>query len=133
MTVTVFEGEPQVTVENLFEGINITGKRSGNLIHIVVPSSVFNKKIQKSQTLFQSYALSSVFSEVTIKVRDPKMNCSYSISYTLGERHIDILDGVLVSSTIKANDSVSYSYHNWQNSTAIVSLTFNDTEMLESC
>jgi hypothetical protein len=61
------------------------------------------------------------------------MNCSYSISYTIGERHIDILDGVLVSSSIRGNESVSYSYHNWQNSTAIVSVTYNDSEMLENC
>jgi hypothetical protein len=60
-------------------------------------------------------------------VTDEKLNCSYSIVYTVGERHIDILDGVLVSDSLKQNENVSYSYHNWQNSTAIVSLSFNDT------
>jgi hypothetical protein len=85
------------------------------------------KKPATSPFLTQNYALSGIFSEVTISVTDEKLNCSYSISYTVGERHIDLLDGVLVSEQLHANDKVSYRYHNWQNSTAIVSLSFNDT------
>lgn len=134
ITVTVFEGEPTVTAQNVYEGINITGKRSGNTIRLLVPSSLFEKKkIPLSPFLTQNYALSGIFSELTIRVIDDKLNCSYSISYTVGERHIELTDGVLVSEMLHANDSVSYSYHNQQNSTAIASITFNDTEQLQGC
>lgn len=70
---------------------------------------------------------------MTVTVTDDKLNCSYSIGYTIGERHIDLLDGVLVSELLRANDTVNYRYHNWQNSTAIMSISFNDTEQLEGC
>lgn len=64
ITVTVFEGDPKVTALNIYEGVNLTGKRMGNLIRITVSSELFEKKKTTPALPFltQNYALSNLFS-----------------------------------------------------------------------
>lgn len=50
ITVTVFEGNPQVTVRNDYEGIKMTGKKKGNLIQLHVPSSAFKKTLTNTSS-----------------------------------------------------------------------------------
>ena len=47
ITVTVFEGDPTVTVSNPIEGINLHSKKKANLIQFHIPTSAFLKSYQK--------------------------------------------------------------------------------------
>ena len=78
-------------------------------------------------------ALSSVFSELIIEIEDNKYNCSFSISYTLGQRMLLVQDGTLTSGVIRSKESILYSYHNSKNSASFVSISFEDSASLLNC
>ena len=142
VTITVFEGNPSVSIKNVDEGIDVKGTKKGNLIQLHIPSSAFKKALTNNTNstkptsptvLFSNMALSSVFSELIVEVTDSAYNCSYSVSYTLGDRSLYIQDGILTSGVLRPSESIEYSYHNSRNSTAFVSISFQDAHGLEKC
>lgn len=87
-----------------------------------------------NKPMLANYAFSQAFSELIVEVRDADGNCSYSISYSSGERSLMLQDGVLTSALLKKNETVIFNYRNYGHGmNSIVSVSFADSEQLDGC
>jgi|JI6StandDraft_1071083.scaffolds.fasta_scaffold04892_7 hypothetical protein len=117
ITINVLEGNPTVKAwTNYQQKPFVKTKKDSSIIHIAIPPHKDRNETSPPANMFMnrfdSFGLNSILETIHLEISDNDTNAYYTVSYTSGQRGLELEDGLITSTLIESNRSVTFFYDN---------------------